>query len=110
MQSFWCLLSPQAGRSISTGGAAGPGAIEITLPSSSQEITVQVGGAAMNPGLYVLTTGDRVADAIEAAGGLTTDAAAESFDPAAPLSDGHRITVYRLGDWPAPQKGVQLRC
>ncbi|MCL0048153.1 SLBB domain-containing protein [Dehalococcoidia bacterium] len=48
--------------------------IEITLPPPPQEIKVYVSGEVHNPGIYVLNKAARVSDAIEAAGGFTSNA------------------------------------
>ena len=56
------------------------------------DIYVYVCGQVLSPGVYRLKGGSRVYEAVEAAGGLTGDAAPESVDMAAVLQDAR--TVY----------------
>ncbi len=79
-----------------------PQSVEIVISPPSPEIHVYVEGEVVSPGVYTLQDGDRVADAIEAAGGFTPDADQGAVDLAAPLRDGDRVHVYRIGD--VPQK------
>ena len=75
--------------------------IEIVLPppgaGSSQELKVDVSGAVGAPGVYLLASGDRVEDAITAAGGPTDDADLERLNLAARLSDAAQVVVPRKG-------------
>ena len=59
------------------------------------EIVVHVAGAVVSPGVRRLAAGARVVDAIDAAGGLAPDAAADNVNLAAPLHDGDRVYVPR---------------
>ncbi|MFP3975681.1 MAG: helix-hairpin-helix domain-containing protein [Dehalococcoidia bacterium] len=72
--------------------------IEIDLPEPSQEIEVYVTGSVENPGMYTLTEGDQVADAIEVAGGFTDDADTTAINLARNLRNGDRVDVYRKGE------------
>ncbi len=65
-------------------------------------IVVQVGGAIRQPGVYRLEAGARVADAVEAAGGPTTDADISHFNTARRAIDGEMIIVPRIGETPVP--------
>ncbi|HEY3110678.1 MAG TPA: SLBB domain-containing protein [Chloroflexota bacterium] len=56
---------------------------------------VYVSGAVVNPGIYSAQPGDRVADAIRAAGGPTQDADLEGVNPAMLLRDGLQVHVPR---------------
>jgi competence protein ComEA len=56
-------------------------------------LTVHVTGAVVHPGLYTLRRGDRVAQAVEAAGGLTADADSTRLNLARRLKDGDRVNV-----------------
>ncbi len=61
-------------------------------------VVVHVVGAVRTPGVVTLPAGARVADALEAAGGTATGADPARLNLAAPLVDGTRIHVPRLGD------------
>jgi competence protein ComEA len=56
-------------------------------------IEVVVQGEVRSPGRYALPWGARVADLVDAAGGLTADAARDLVDPAQQLVDGDRVHV-----------------
>lgn len=65
------------------------------------EIVVDVAGAVTRPGILRLHEGDRIADAIAAAGGygprVDLAAAARSLNLAQPLTDGGKVVVPELG-------------
>lgn len=68
---------------------------EATSESSliSNEIFVHVAGEVKKPGLYALSVGSRVKDAIELAGGMTKSAFEQSVNLARMVSDGEQIVV-----------------
>ena len=72
--------------------------IEIVLPPPSQEIEVYVSGEVQNPGVFILSEGARVADALRAAGGLTTDADQSAINQARKLRDGVQVHVPQMGE------------
>ena len=85
----WLLTHPR------TAAEASPVPLGTALdPAQPPEALVFVSGAVAQPGLYRLSTGARVADAIAAAGGITPEA-----DPgrlpnlSARIHDGHQINV-----------------
>ncbi|MDH4397192.1 MAG: helix-hairpin-helix domain-containing protein [Actinomycetota bacterium] len=57
------------------------------------EIYVHVAGEVEKPGLYSLSVGSRVEDAIELAGGMTRSAFEQSVNLARMVSDGEQIVV-----------------
>ena len=65
--------------------------------------SVHVAGAVVAPGLYRLADAARVADAVAAAGGLAQDADGDRLNLAAPLADGQRLFVPRIGAPDAPE-------
>ena len=69
-------------------------------------VVAQVAGAVTTPGLVRLREGDRVADAIAAAGGARPDADLDAVALAARVADGERIVVpVRGAGPPAPVPG-----
>lgn len=67
---------------------------EETSTSVEQEsIAVHVCGQVKNPGVYTLAQGARVSDAIDAAGGLTKEAAGDFINQAQKLEDEQQVYV-----------------
>ena len=66
-------------------------------------VTVFVGGAVRQPGLYTLPQGERIDAALAAAGGLADDAAPEGLNRAVRLRDEAQIVVPRRGEPTATQ-------
>ncbi len=93
---------------------AGTGRPAETSGSPSPAVLlVDVAGWVRRPGVYEFHEGDRVIDAIEAAGGARSGAALDSLNLAAPLSDGTQVLVPRstpggasAGTGPASATGV----
>lgn len=61
--------------------------------SMGSVVVVHVAGAVAAPGLYEIPAGSRVADAVEAAGGVTKKNAANSVNLAREVVDGEQILV-----------------
>ena len=70
-----------------TGSASGGGGEDMSA------VAVYVCGAVIDPGVYYLKAGDRICDAIEAAGGFTEDADREWLNQARLISDGEMLVV-----------------
>ena len=65
-------------------------------------LTVHVAGAVAKPGLYKLTEGTRVADALAMAGGATPEGILDDLNLASRLKDGQKVLVPRSVGSPAP--------
>jgi competence protein ComEA len=61
-------------------------------------LVVHVAGAVAAPGIVELRHGDRVADALAAAGGPLADAVVDGLNLARPLVDGEQVLVPTAGD------------
>ena len=81
---------------------ASPGAT-AQAEASPANVTVHVAGAVKKPGVYQLPAGERIIDAIDAAGGMSKDAQPELLNLAAPLADGQQVILPSAGAAPAPQ-------
>lgn len=75
--------------------AAPAAATSATSSPDVVPILVDVAGWVRRPGVYEFHDGDRVIDAIEAAGGARRGAALDALNLAAPLADGTQILVPR---------------
>ena len=73
---------------------------EKTEASTTQEtvIFVDIKGAVKNPGVYQMKVGDRVKDALDAAGGLTEEADSQKVNLAKRLEDQMAIVVPKVGE------------
>lgn len=67
--------------------------LEVGPAHDPGQVRVYVGGAVVNPGLYSLARGERVSDAIDAAGGLAPGADVSELGMAALLEDSDQIIV-----------------
>lgn len=64
-----------------------------TSPSPQALVLVDVAGFVRKPGVYEFVEGDRVIDAIDAAGGPRKGAELTGLNLAAPLTDGQQVLV-----------------
>ena len=73
---------------------------EKTEVSTTQEtvIFVDIKGAVKNPGVYQMKVGDRVKDALDAAGGLKEEADSQKVNLAKRLEDQMVIVVPKVGE------------
>ena len=71
-------------------------------PAQEEMIYIDVAGAVLRPGVYGLPEGSRVFMAIDAAGGLTADAAAGLVNKAMALTDGEQVYIPTLTEAAAP--------
>jgi competence protein ComEA len=88
-------------RRLADAGTAGEGVAApvriAAAPVEAREVLVHVVGAVREPGLYRLKEGDRVADALERAGGTTAKADLAAINLAAPVADGIQVVVPARG-------------
>lgn len=85
-------------------GAGGAGTTTVTPSATALSgdptagaVYVHVTGAVATPGLYRLTVGARVVDAVGSAGGFAEDADRGSVNLARPVTDGEQLVVPVVG-------------
>ena len=90
--------APISGETETSGPADAAGVQSKTEEAESEPAVwmVHICGAVNRPGVYTFPEGSRVCDAVEAAGGLSEDAAESLLNQAALLSDGLQIVVPTL--------------
>ena len=66
----------------------------LVVDVAAAEITIDVQGAVNHPGVYKLTIGSRVVDAIKAAGGVTKAGDPSDLNQARIIADGEQIYIY----------------
>jgi len=90
-------------------GSASGGALSAKAGASaagSGPVTVHVVGAVLHPGVYELPAAARVCDAVEAAGGMTGNAAQEAVNLARLVTDGEQIAVPTKDDYQKATAGA----
>lgn len=105
--AIWATL-PQGGVKFDLSGAPGAALLASDSPFAAPDATaaaalvVDVEGAVVDPGVHEVAAGARVADAIAAAGGYSTEvdiaAAAGALNLAEHLTDGQKIHVPARGE------------
>lgn len=98
------LLRPSAGPSAEVtlpraGTAADPATTTTTAPPA---VVAHAAGAVQAPGVYRLEPGTRAADLVDAAGGAAPDADLQRLNLAAPVADGERLYIPRVGEVAPP--------
>lgn len=88
---------PTASAAPPPGGSAPIAAISTPAPPRPERVVVDVAGAVKRPGVYRLTSQDRVEDALRRAGGPTGRADLSQLNRAAKLADGRQILVPKRG-------------
>lgn len=78
------------------------------IPTQAGTLAVFVSGAVAKPGVYTLAVGSRVADAVAAAGGPTSQADLEATNLAARISDEEHISIPVVGAGPAPTAVITM--
>src|SRR3954468_1734771 len=91
---LWYLRSLPQPVEVRAGGVAPLGGVAASSPSETPApLLVDVAGEVRKPGVYEFTEGDRIIDAIDAAGGATSKADLQSLNLAAPVQDGVQVLV-----------------
>jgi competence protein ComEA len=101
--AWWSLRPPDAPAPetllpVVTAEAPAAATAPPAVPPVASTIVVHVAGAVARPGVLHLPVGSRVIDAIDAAGGVSAGADTDRVNLAAPLADGGRIQVPRVGE------------
>ncbi|TFD33163.1 ComEA family DNA-binding protein [Cryobacterium cryoconiti] len=104
-QSGHRIVAPSDTGEGQSGGAerdadAGGPSDSLASPESAAIIFVHVLGAVRRPGLFELSTGARVMDAVAAAGGLTETADPSGANLARKLTDGEQLYLPQVGELP----------
>jgi competence protein ComEA len=104
---FWLVRTPQPSAEAQLPFAAPTVGSVATLPPPAgqnervervERLVVHVAGAVSSPGVYELDSGERIHDAVAAAGGAVPDADLAGLNLAAPLVDGSRVYVPAIGE------------
>lgn len=90
------------GPGTASGDKGGPEAASAAPSTESGDVIVHVTGAVQSPSVVILAPGARVQDAVEAAGGLKSEADAEAINLARVLQDGEQIHIPMRGEDPGP--------
>lgn len=106
----WLLRAgpPATEASIALATSGEPRVTLAVPPSETAVIVVHVAGAVGQPGVHRLADGDRVIDAIAAAGGELPGADVQVLNLAAPVIDGQRIHVPLEGEPPEPDPAAPV--
>jgi competence protein ComEA len=102
--ALWLLRSPAPPPEVSIPFASTsvPTTAASVGSSGPAAVALHVAGAVVSPGVYDLGPDTRVADAIEAAGGLSPTADAARINLAAPVTDGQRVYVLTSAEETPP--------
>ena len=75
-----------------------PPAVSSETGRAETELKAYVTGAVRHPGLYTIKEGDRLADLIDVAGGITDDADMQAVNLAVRVKDQDHWTVPKVGE------------
>jgi competence protein ComEA len=84
------------------GGPAAPGPGASTSSTMAPGLVVHAAGAVAVPGVHRLPAGSRVEDLLAVAGGPAADADLDRVNLAAPVTDGQRVWIPRVGEATPP--------
>lgn len=102
--AYWLVAPPrppaEAGLPFATSATT---AASTAVPApAGNEVVVHVAGAVERSGVYHLPAGSRVVDALAAAGGAAANAEVDAINLAAPVLDGQRVYMPRVGEQVPP--------
>ena len=106
---FLLLTAAIAGGVFTLVRQPSPGSVEVLLPTPTPEpeIKVYINGAVRQPGVYQVDGGDRLADVVTLAGGLTEDADPTRVNLALLVKDEAHFYIPRPGEpLPTPSLGT----
>ena len=82
-------------------GTSSNSSVNTSSPlTTNGNLHLYIVGAIRHPGVYILPTGARVYQLLQAAGGPLPNADLVAINLAAPLNDGEEVYVTRLGEKP----------
>lgn len=108
MNSWWKLALGLIGSLLIAGlvllvsGSPRGEAITLLPPPTPLPILVHISGAVAQPGVYSLSAGSRMQDAVQAAGGLLPQADPDGVNLAAFLQDGAQVVIPTIAPTPLP--------
>ncbi|MFC4906518.1 helix-hairpin-helix domain-containing protein [Actinomadura gamaensis] len=85
--------TPSLAASLSSSSSSSGRSATSAVPSAASQLVVQVIGKVRRPGVLTLASGARVADALNAAGGVRPGADTGALNLARKLMDGEQIAV-----------------
>ncbi len=92
---------------VASGADAGKPVPDLATPERAEDrIIIHVAGEVASPGVYALPAGSRVVDALEAAGGGTSESDTDMINLALPVRDGEQIYVPRKRLQASPSQEV----
>ena len=95
LQQSEAPAQPAGGRPVASSGADAGGASVSLEPRTPASALVHVAGAVRHPGVYRLSDGARVKDAVRRAGGPRRGADVNAINLAAKVADGQQVVVPR---------------
>ena len=94
-------ILPPAATSGAPGAGASP-APSATVSAVPTVLFVHVAGLVRHPGVYQFEPGQRIIDAVQAAGGPLPKADLDLLNLASPLADGQQVVIPAKGSAPLP--------
>lgn len=99
--ALWLTARPHPAVQPTVLTAATPSTGPPQASAPPRIVVVHVSGAVRSAGVYELTTGSRVVDAIEAAGGVRKRADTDQLNLARVVQDGEQVAVPAAGKHPS---------